>query len=98
MYPGNYAKQHPDRPAVIMAQSGEVRLMPPLRLALISSRIYSGPSRWLPTTITPFSWKTTEYMETCAAGERTGLYYTCINSYLTAPELAYILQNSESRC
>ena len=24
MYPGKYAKQHPDRPAVIMAQSGEV--------------------------------------------------------------------------
>ena len=24
MYPGDYAKQHPDRPAVIMAQSGEV--------------------------------------------------------------------------
>ena len=23
MYPGKYAKQHPDRPAVIMAQSGE---------------------------------------------------------------------------
>ena len=23
MYPGDYAKQHPDRPAVIMAQSGE---------------------------------------------------------------------------
>ena len=37
------------------------------------------------------------YLEACGAGERTGQYYTCVNSYLTADELAYILQNSESR-
>ncbi len=37
------------------------------------------------------------YLVTCAAGERTGLYYTCINSYLQADELAYILNNSESK-
>jgi long-chain acyl-CoA synthetase len=37
------------------------------------------------------------YVETCAAGERSGLYYTCVNSYLTSEELAYILENSESK-
>ena len=37
------------------------------------------------------------YLEACGAGERAGLYYTCVNSYLTAPELAYILNNSSSR-
>jgi long-chain acyl-CoA synthetase len=37
------------------------------------------------------------YLEACAAGERSGLYYTCTNSYLTAEELAYILDNSESK-
>ena len=36
------------------------------------------------------------YVETCGAGERTGLYYTCVNSFLTPDELAYILANSES--
>ena len=30
-------------------------------------------------------------------GERSGLYYTCINGYLQADELAYILNNSESK-
>ena len=24
------------------------------------------------------------YLEACGAGERSGLYYTCVNSYLTA--------------
>ena len=37
------------------------------------------------------------YLETCGAGERSGLYYTCVNSYLTPSELAYIVGNSESR-
>ena len=37
------------------------------------------------------------YLEACAAGERSGLYYTCINSYLTSEEVAYILGNSESQ-
>jgi acyl-coenzyme A synthetase/AMP-(fatty) acid ligase len=26
------------------------------------------------------------YLETCSAGERAGLYYTCVNSYLTAEQ------------
>ena len=37
------------------------------------------------------------YLETCGAGERAGLYYTCVNSHLTVDELAYIVQNSESQ-
>ena len=36
------------------------------------------------------------YLVTNAAGERAGLYYTCINSFLTAQELAYIVDNSDS--
>jgi long-chain acyl-CoA synthetase len=37
------------------------------------------------------------YLECCAAGERSGLYYTCVSSYLTANELAYIVENSDSQ-
>ena len=37
------------------------------------------------------------YVECCSAGERAGLYYTCVNSYLTPDEVAYILDNSESK-
>ena len=38
------------------------------------------------------------YLEACGAGERSGLYYTCVNSYLTAEELAYILRTASRRC
>ena len=37
------------------------------------------------------------YLEMCGAGERAGLYYTPINSHLTAEEVAYIVDNSDSR-
>src|SRR6202042_3908780 len=37
------------------------------------------------------------YIECCAAGERSGLYYTAVNSFLTAGELAYIVNNSLSK-
>ena len=37
------------------------------------------------------------YIETCSAGERSGLYYTCVNSFLTADELAFIVNDSHSR-
>ena len=38
-----------------------------------------------------------EFAEVCWAAERSGLYYTPINSHLTSPEVAYILENSGAR-
>ena len=37
------------------------------------------------------------YFETMSAAERSGLYYTCINSYLTAEEVAYIVDDCDAR-
>jgi long-chain acyl-CoA synthetase len=37
------------------------------------------------------------YVECRWAGERAGFYYTCVNSYLMPDEVAYILDNSESK-
>ena len=37
------------------------------------------------------------YFEACGGGERSGLYYTCINSYLTAEEVAFIVDDSQSQ-
>ena len=37
------------------------------------------------------------YFETQGAAERAGLLYTCINSYLTAEEVAYIVDDCEAR-
>jgi len=98
MYPGLQAAIRPEQPAVIMAQSGEAITY--VELERRSNRLAhflraSGLSRSDHYAI--FMENNARYVECCSAGERVGLYYTCINSYLTPDEVAYILDNSESR-
>jgi len=98
MYPGNYASQHPDRAAFVMASTGES----------VSYREFEARTNQLAHLLRAsglnnhdhysiFMENNNRYMECCAAGERTGLYYTCVNHYLKGDELAYILDNSESQ-
>ena len=98
MYPGHYAQLHPDRPAFVMASTGESVSYREFeeranRLAHLLRR--HGLDREDHYAI--FMENNDRYLETCAAGHRTGQYYTCINSYLTADEVAYIVDNSESQ-
>ena len=98
MYPGRYAQQYADRPAFVMAGSGET--MSYAQLEQRSNRMAhllraQGLQRLDHYAV--FMENNSRYLEACVAGERTGLYYTCVNAYLTAEELAYIVNNSESR-
>src|ERR1700710_555143 len=98
MYTGKHAHLRPLQPAFIMADSGEAVTYAELearsnRLAhLLRNR---GLKRLDHYAI--FMENNSRYLESCGAGERSGLYFTCVNSYLTASELAYILTNSQSR-
>src|SRR6202048_2646445 len=98
MYTGKHARLRPLQPAFIMAGSGETVTYAELearcnRLAhLLRSR---GLKRLDHYAV--FMENNSRYLEACGAGERAGLYYTCVNSYLTASELAYIVNNSDSR-
>ena len=98
MYPGQHAERNPDRPAVIMAPSG-VR---------ISYREFEARANRLARLLRAeglrhgdhfavFMENNERYLEVCAAGERIGAYYTCVNSFLTAEEVAYIVDNCEAR-
>lgn len=98
MYAADYVNQHPDRPAFIMASTGES----------VSYREYEARTNQLSHLLRAhglerldhysiFMENNARYIECCGAGERSGLYYTCINHYLQADELAYILTNSESK-
>src|SRR4051794_32258043 len=97
MYPGKYATEHPERAAFVMASTG----------LAVSYRDYEARCNQLAHLLRAFGLErlghysifmenNDRYLEACGAGERSGLYYTCINSYLTAEELAYIVDNSES--
>ena len=98
MYTGKHVRERADQPAFIMAGSGETVTYAGLesrtnRLAHLLRA--NGLGRLDHYAI--FMENNNRYLEACGAGERAGLYYTCVNSYLTADELAYILNNSESR-
>ena len=98
MYPGKYAAQHPERAAFIMAGTGET----------VSYADYEARSNRLAHLLRAnglkrldhyavFMENNNRFLEACSAGYRAGLYFTCINSYLTAEEMAYIVNNSESQ-
>jgi long-chain acyl-CoA synthetase len=98
MYTGKHAHLRPLQPAFIMATSGETVTYAELearsnRLAHLFRKL--GLKRLDHYAI--FMENNSRYLEACGAGERSGLYYTCVNSYLTPGELAYIVNNSESR-
>src|SRR5436190_101166 len=98
MYTGKHAHLRPLQPAFIMAGTGEAVTYAELearcnRLAHLFRKL--GLKRLDHYAI--FMENNSRYLEACSAGERSGLYYTCVNSYLTPGELAYIVNNSESR-
>src|SRR6201989_96734 len=98
MYNGKHAHLRPLQPAFIMAGTGEAVTYGELearsnRLAHLFRK--RGLKRLDHYAI--FMENNNRYLEACGAGERSGLYFTCVNSYLTAGELAYILKNSQSR-
>src|ERR1700724_2107897 len=98
MYTGKHAQLRPLQPAFIMASSGEAVTYRELeartnRLAHLFRK--RGMKRLDHYAI--FMENNSRYLEACGAGERSGLDYTCINSYVTGSDLAYIVANSESR-
>ena len=98
MYTGKHVIDRADQPAFIMADSGAVVTYRELearanRVAHLLADL--GLERLDHYSI--FMENNDRYLEVCSAGERSGLYFTCVNSYLTPDELAYIVNNSESK-
>ena len=98
MYPGRHAVEHPEKAALIMATTGETityaqyeqrcnRVAHLLRAAGIRRGDH----------ISVFMENHPRMVEIEGAAERIGLYYTLVNAYLAADEVAYIVTNSRSR-
>ena len=98
MYPGDHAVARADQLAIVMARSGET----------VSYREFEARANRLAHLLRALGLKRLDhfavfmenhprYVECGAAGARSGLYYTNVNSHLTARELAYIVNNSLSK-
>ena len=98
MYLGRFARERAEEPAIIMAGSGQTRTFAEIEARsnqLAHLLRAQGLQRLDHYAI--FMENTVQYVECCAAGERSGLYYTCINSFLTADELAYLVDNCQAQ-
>jgi long-chain acyl-CoA synthetase len=98
MYPGVYADKHPDQPALIMAGSGATLSFAEFEAnANRLAHLYRSVGLHRGDHVAMFVENNLRYCETMAAAERSGLYFTCINSYLTAEEVAYIVDDCDAR-
>jgi len=98
VYPGLHATTTPDKPALIMGGSGEV-----VTYRQLDERSNQLARLWRDHGLAPgdhvaiFSENHPRFLEVMWAALRSGLYVTTINSYLSAEEVAYILDDSGSR-
>ncbi|MFA5565591.1 MAG: acyl-CoA synthetase [Acidimicrobiia bacterium] len=98
MYPGNFAETSPDRPAVIMATSGETQTYRELneRSNQVAQYLRSvGLERG--DHVALFMENQIHFMEIVWGALRSGIYITAINSHLTSEEVAYIVEDCEAK-
>ncbi|MEE2673278.1 MAG: AMP-binding protein [Myxococcota bacterium] len=98
MYPGQHARTHPDKPAVIAARSGETITYAELdarsnRLAQLLWAEGLRPGDHLAL----FLENHLSYFEVAWAALRSGLFLTTVNRYLTEAEAAYIVDDCGAR-
>ncbi len=98
MHPFHHARTHPDKPAYTMAGSGEVVTYSQLDKRSNQTAHALREAGCKPgDTIAIFAENSPRYFEVCWAAQRAGLYFVCISSRLTAPEVEYILSDSGAR-
>ncbi|WP_420561230.1 acyl-CoA synthetase [Tepidicaulis sp.] len=94
MHPFHHAANAPDRPAYIMANTGETVTYKELdersnqvAQLLRSLGLKTGDA------IAIFMENNARYLELCWGAQRAGLYFTCISSRLTPSEIDYIVED-----
>jgi len=98
MYLADHARLTPDKPAVIMAESGAVMTYAELndRSNRLARYLYAQGLR-RGDHIAIFMENNIRFVEVCWAALRSGLYFTTVNRYLPADEAAYVVQDCEAR-
>ena len=98
MWPGAHAIRTPDKPAIIMAESGETVTYAELdarsnRLA----QLFHARGLRFGDHIAVCLDNSPEFLEVCWAAQRSGLVYTAINYHLTPDEVRYIVGDCDAR-
>ncbi|MGH2930939.1 MAG: AMP-binding protein, partial [Solirubrobacteraceae bacterium] len=98
MFARRQALTHPDQPAIIMASSGETVTFAEYEAASNrAAHLLRDAGLRRGDHIAVFMENGTALLAIEGGAERTGLYYTLVNTYLGIDEVAYIVTNSRSR-
>lgn len=98
MYPGLHARNTPDKPAVIVAETGDAvtyRQLDDNSTAL--ARVLHDAGLRPGDVVAVISDNAAQVFDVYWAAHRSGLYITAINHHLTADEAAYIVNDSGAR-
>ncbi len=97
-HPRKWVRQNPDKPAIIMAGSGEVVTRLQLEEGanqcaqmLRAMGLKTGDHIAVLMENNPF------FLEICQAAQRSGLLYTAISTHLATPEVEYIVNDCGAR-
>ncbi|MGZ6009896.1 MAG: AMP-binding protein, partial [Rhizomicrobium sp.] len=98
MHPSIIAQKTPDKPAIIMASTGET-----LTFAQLEARSNQGAQLFRKLGlkagdgIAIFMENNIRFLEICWAAQRAGLYFTAVSSRLTAGEVEYIVKDANAK-
>lgn len=97
MYATAAAARHPDRPAIVMADSGVVLTYTEYEAGANQLAHLYRRAGLQPGDHVAFVMENNPLLLLAeAAAERTGLYYTCVNHYLAPDEAAYIVKDCQA--
>jgi long-chain acyl-CoA synthetase len=98
MHPSVHAQTHPDRPAFILASTGAVTTYRQLDAASNrAAQLFRSLGLKTGDVVAIFMDNNAHFLALTWGAQRSGLYYTCISSRLTAAEAAYIVQDSGAK-
>jgi long-chain acyl-CoA synthetase len=98
MHPAVIAKKTPDKPAIIMATTGER-----ITFRELDERSNQGAQLFRKLGLKPgdgiaiFMENNIRFLEVCWAAQRSGLYFTAVSSRLTAGEVEYIVKDANAK-
>src|SRR6202030_3178538 len=94
MHPTLIAQQSAEKPAIVMAESGEKLTYGQLDMETNrGAQLFRELGMKTGDGIAIFMENNLHYLEICWAAQRAGLYFTCVSSRLTAGEVEYIVKD-----
>jgi long-chain acyl-CoA synthetase len=98
MHPSVHALTNPDKPAIIVAETGETRTYRQLDAASNQvAQFFRARGLGHEDVVAIMLDNTPDYYSLTWGAQRSGLRYVCISSRLTADETDYILENSGAK-